>query len=230
MLDLELIHFSAARLIHKLPKVMEHETVLINANCMILKYFIVLVWILNITHRAFYNKDLDDISSLVAKNASSYSLRKSLKLLNLGQKTELGRCSFKHSYNTYVVVRLCMHVCIPHQRFFDWDPTQVRIAGFFFLSSPTTQSLEQARLDFRPFWESGRLRQGTRSHKTAGNGAKEQARVAENLGKKTKSCLRASMFVFPVISKHIVVNLRPFRSSGQIVHFLSCQLIPSSLS
>ena len=39
MKDLELIHLRAARLIHKLPRDMEDETVLINANCMPFKYF-----------------------------------------------------------------------------------------------------------------------------------------------------------------------------------------------
>ena len=39
MKDLELIHLRAARLIHKLPRDMEDETVLINASWMPLKYF-----------------------------------------------------------------------------------------------------------------------------------------------------------------------------------------------
>ena len=39
MKDLELIHLRAARLIHKLPRGMEDETVLINANWMPLKCF-----------------------------------------------------------------------------------------------------------------------------------------------------------------------------------------------
>jgi len=79
MKDLELIHLRAARLIHKLPGDMEDEAVLINANWMPLKYFYC-SRILNITHRAFYNIDLDDVNSLVVKNASSYSLRKSLNV------------------------------------------------------------------------------------------------------------------------------------------------------
>ena len=54
MKDLELIHLRAARLIHKLPRDMEDETVLINASWMQLKYFYC-SRILNITHRAFYN-------------------------------------------------------------------------------------------------------------------------------------------------------------------------------
>ena len=41
------------------------------------------------THRTFYNIDLDDINNLVVKNASSYSLRKSLK-------NRQGCRSFKH--------------------------------------------------------------------------------------------------------------------------------------
>ena len=39
MKDLELIHLRAARLIHKLPRDMEDETVLINASWMLLKYY-----------------------------------------------------------------------------------------------------------------------------------------------------------------------------------------------
>lgn len=37
--DLELIHLRATRLIHKLPRDMEDEAVLINENWMALKYF-----------------------------------------------------------------------------------------------------------------------------------------------------------------------------------------------
>ena len=53
--------------------------------------------ILNIAHRAFYNIDLDNINSLVVKNASSYSLRKSLNVVVSRPRTKLGRRSFKHS-------------------------------------------------------------------------------------------------------------------------------------
>ena len=95
MKDLELIHLRAARVIHKLPRDMEDETVLINGNWMPLKYFYC-SRILNITHRAFYNLDLDDINSLVVKNASSYSLRKSLNVVVSRPRTEQGRRSFKH--------------------------------------------------------------------------------------------------------------------------------------
>ena len=95
MKDLELIHLRAARLIHKLPRDMEDETVLINANWMPLKYFYC-SRILNITHRAFYNIELDDVNRLVAKNASSYSLRKSLNIVVSRPQTEQGQRSFKH--------------------------------------------------------------------------------------------------------------------------------------
>ena len=61
MKDLELIHLRAARLINKLPRDMEDETILINANCISLKYFYC-SRILNITHKAFYNIDLDYIN------------------------------------------------------------------------------------------------------------------------------------------------------------------------
>jgi len=61
MKDLKLIHLRAARLIHKLLRDMEDETILINANWISLKYFYC-SRILNITHRAFYNIDLDDIN------------------------------------------------------------------------------------------------------------------------------------------------------------------------
>lgn len=40
MKNLDLIHLRAARLIHKLPREMEDKTVLINANCMPLEYFL----------------------------------------------------------------------------------------------------------------------------------------------------------------------------------------------
>jgi len=52
--------------------------------------------ILNITHRAFYKIGLDDVNSLVVKNASSYSLRKSLNVVVSRPRTEQGRRSFKH--------------------------------------------------------------------------------------------------------------------------------------
>ena len=95
MKDLELIHLRVARLIHKLPRDMDDETVLINANWMPLKYFYC-SRILNITHRAFYDIELDDINRLVAKNASSYSLRKSLNISVSRPRTEQGRRSCKH--------------------------------------------------------------------------------------------------------------------------------------
>ena len=50
----------------------------------------------NITHRAFYDLELGDINSLVVKNASSYSLRKSLNVVVSRPRTEQGRRSFKH--------------------------------------------------------------------------------------------------------------------------------------
>ena len=56
-----------ARLIHKPPRRMEDETVLISANWMPLKYFYC-SRILNITHRAFNNLELDDVNTLVVKN------------------------------------------------------------------------------------------------------------------------------------------------------------------
>ena len=66
-----------------------------NASWMPLKYF---YWsrILNITHRAFNNLELCDINSLVVKNASSNSLRKSLNVVVSRPRTERGGCSFKH--------------------------------------------------------------------------------------------------------------------------------------
>lgn len=94
--DLEPIPLRVARLIHKLPRDMEDETVLINANWMPLKYFYC-SRVLNVTHRAFCNKGLDDINSLVVKNSSSYSLRKSFNVVVSRPRTKLGRRSFKHS-------------------------------------------------------------------------------------------------------------------------------------
>ena len=94
MKDLELIHRRAARLIHKLPRDMEDETVLINASWMPLKYFYC-SRILNITHRAFYNLESGDINGLVVKNAYSYMLRKSLNVVPR-PRTEQGHHSFKH--------------------------------------------------------------------------------------------------------------------------------------
>ena len=41
-----------------------------------------------ITHRAFYNLELGDINSLVVKNASSYSLRKSLNVVVSRPRTD----------------------------------------------------------------------------------------------------------------------------------------------
>ena len=96
MKDLELIQYlRAARLIHKLPRDMEDESVLINANWMPLKYFYC-SRILNIAHRAFYNIELDDVNRLVVKNAFSYSLRKLLNIVVSRPRTEQGRRSFKH--------------------------------------------------------------------------------------------------------------------------------------
>ena len=92
--SLELVHLRAARLIHKLPRDMEDETVLINASWIPLKYFYC-SRILSITHRAFYNLELGDINSLVVKNAS-YSPRKSLNVVVCRPRTEQGRRSFKH--------------------------------------------------------------------------------------------------------------------------------------
>ena len=95
MKDLELIHLRATRLTHKLPRDLEDETVLINANWMPLKYYYC-CRILNRTHRTFYNIDLDDINILVVKNTSSFSLRKSLNVVVSRPRTEQGHCSFKH--------------------------------------------------------------------------------------------------------------------------------------
>ena len=95
MKDLELIHLRAARLIHELPRGMEDETVLINANWMLLKYFYC-SRILNITHRAFYNLELDNVNRLVVTNSSLYSLRKSLNVVVSRPRTVQGRRSFKH--------------------------------------------------------------------------------------------------------------------------------------
>ena len=74
---------------------MEDEAVLINASWMPLKYFYC-SRILNITHRAFHHLEFGDINSLVVKNASFYSLRKSLNVVVSRPRTEQGRRSFKH--------------------------------------------------------------------------------------------------------------------------------------
>ena len=52
--------------------------------------------IVNITHRTFYNIHLDYINSLVVKDTSSYSLRKSLNVVVSKPRTEQGCRSFKH--------------------------------------------------------------------------------------------------------------------------------------
>jgi len=83
--DLELIHLRAARLIHKLPRDMEDETVLINASWMPLKYFYC-SRILNITHRAFYNLELGDTNSLVVRTFLLIVLGNRQMLLYLGQE------------------------------------------------------------------------------------------------------------------------------------------------
>ena len=46
---------------------------------------------INITHRAFYNIELDDVIRLVVKNASFYSLRKSLNVVVSRPRTEQGQ-------------------------------------------------------------------------------------------------------------------------------------------
>ena len=84
-----------ALLAHSLQPFPIALSVLINANWMPLKYFYC-SRILNITHRAFYNLELDDVNSLVVKNASSYSLRKSSNAVVSRLRTEQGRRSFKH--------------------------------------------------------------------------------------------------------------------------------------
>ncbi|CAH3181588.1 unnamed protein product [Porites evermanni] len=95
--DLKLIHLRAARLIHKLPGDIRGTQRLFSVKYlwMPLKYFYC-SRILNITQRAFYNLELGDINSLVVKNASSYSLRKSLNVVLSRPRTEQGRRSFKH--------------------------------------------------------------------------------------------------------------------------------------
>ena len=93
MKDLELIHRRAASLIHKLPREMADETVLINASWP-LKYFYC-SRILNVTHRTFYNLELGVMTSLVVKNAYSYILRKSLNVVPR-PRTKQGHRSFKH--------------------------------------------------------------------------------------------------------------------------------------
>lgn len=52
--ELELIHIRAARLIHKLPKNLKDEDILIKVKWMPLKYFYT-CRLLIITHKAYYN-------------------------------------------------------------------------------------------------------------------------------------------------------------------------------
>ena len=52
--------------------------------------------ILTITYNAYYNLGLREINSLVTKNSNSYNLRKSLNVVLIRPKTELGRRSFVH--------------------------------------------------------------------------------------------------------------------------------------
>jgi len=54
--------------------------------------------VLNITHKSFYNIDLDDTNSLIVKN-TTYSLKKSVNIVVSRPRTEQGRRSFKHGYN-----------------------------------------------------------------------------------------------------------------------------------
>jgi hypothetical protein len=93
--ELELIHIRAARLIHKLPKDMKDEDILIKAKWMPLEYFYKFR-VLTIAHKAFYNLDLEEINSLVVKSSNSYNLRKSLNIDVNRPRTELGRRTFSY--------------------------------------------------------------------------------------------------------------------------------------
>ena len=55
---------------------------------------------INITHRAFYNIELDDANRLVVKNASSYSLTISLNIVVSRPRTEQGRRWAAISWNS----------------------------------------------------------------------------------------------------------------------------------
>ena len=94
--DLEQIHLRAARFIYKLRRDMDDEYVLtVNAKWMPLSHFYCFR-ILTITHKAFYNLDLDEINGLVVKTLSSYTLMKSLNVDVSRPRTEIGHRSFTH--------------------------------------------------------------------------------------------------------------------------------------
>ena len=93
--SLEQIHLRAARLIYKLPRDMDDESVLINAKWMPLSYFYCFP-ILTIAHKAFYNVDLDEINRLVVKTPSSLTLRKTLNIDVSRPRTEIGCRSFTY--------------------------------------------------------------------------------------------------------------------------------------
>ena len=84
-----------ARLIHKLPNDVNDENILTTVKWMPLDYF-QKFRLLNITHKAFYNLDLEEINSLVVKSSYSYNFRKSLNINVNKPKTELGRRTFSH--------------------------------------------------------------------------------------------------------------------------------------
>ena len=74
---------------------MNDENILKTVKWMSLDYFYKFR-LLTITHKAFYNLDLEEINSLVVKSPNSYNFRKSLNINVNKPKTKLGRRTFSH--------------------------------------------------------------------------------------------------------------------------------------
>ena len=82
---------------------MNDENILKTVKWMPLDYFYKFR-LLTITHKAFYNLDLEEINSLVVKSPNSYNFRKSLNINVNKPKTKLGRRTFSHRTATAWVI------------------------------------------------------------------------------------------------------------------------------
>ena len=82
---------------------MNDENILKTVKWMPLDYFYKFR-LLTITHKAFYNVDLEKINSLVVKSPNSYNFRKSLNINVNKPKTKLGRRTFSHRTATAWVI------------------------------------------------------------------------------------------------------------------------------
>lgn len=74
---------------------MSEENILTTVKWMPLEYFYKFR-LLTITHKAFYDLDLQEINSLVVKSPNRYDFRKSLNIIINKPRTQLGRRTFLH--------------------------------------------------------------------------------------------------------------------------------------